>query len=158
MLDETHITRDGDRMLIAEMDTEHLINYLCLMVGKVRSLYEAARNPVLPEQSYHHRRLYGDRNPKVTEDDAATAVIIATKRMYPYMAEALFRIEEIMLNDKLAEKLRDCFILNLTIVLERNRELPRLTGAQVYRLGSGTTVIDLSNDHGWDDDLEEPPF
>ena len=92
MLDEVHITRDGDRLLIAEMETSHIVNYLYVMVTKLRELYEYSRLENKPEVSYHRKRLYGNRIPEVSEEDAATGVIIAVKRMYPYMAEALFRM------------------------------------------------------------------
>ena len=84
MLD-MHITKEGKRVLIAQMDDEHLTNFIALVLRQVLAA-QAAKQDDLTD---YHRALYD----LPTVDDKAVAQLTreALQRLYPYLAEAFLR-------------------------------------------------------------------
>lgn len=83
---ERHTTRDGQTMLIAQMENSHLMNYINMRLRKMLEVKESAR--IIPTDNYT-RRLYGLR--AVTEEEAADVNRMALMALYPYLAEAYLR-------------------------------------------------------------------
>jgi len=99
---ETHVTRDGERMLIAEMDDEHLLNTLKAFARAAKKLHgmlggKQTSDPYLCS-------LYGVE--RIDPEVAAMKIRQAIVKMYPYLAEAWFRrLVDDDLRDMLAEVL-----------------------------------------------------
>lgn len=82
-----HCTRDGRKMLIAEMSDEHLQNTVKLKMANIaklqRGLVEA------PQINPYHARLYG--MPKLDIDEAAEHSRQIIDSLYPYLSELYLR-------------------------------------------------------------------
>lgn len=82
---EHHITREGKRLLIAQMDDEHLNNFVSLILSKVKVVQNTGGENV----TEFHRVLYN--LPKIDESARAESTREALQRLYPYLAEAYLR-------------------------------------------------------------------
>jgi len=97
---EQHVTKDGDRLLIAEMEDEHLLNTIKVFTRQAKKLNAAAHAKQASDP--YLCSLYGVRN--IDPETAAQGVRMAIIKMYPYLAEAWFRrLNDDELHDMLAE-------------------------------------------------------
>lgn len=86
MLD-THTTQEGQKMLIAEMDTQHIVNFCKLVLNAaLEAKIGAARQQ---NMSDFHRALY--EVPKRDAVSVGREVRQALNRLHPYLAELFFR-------------------------------------------------------------------
>jgi|WetSurSiteA1Bulk_404760.scaffolds.fasta_scaffold26130_2 hypothetical protein len=132
MLDEKHTTRNGSSMLIAEMENDHLVNTFRFLVSKAREVYDMC-HATHPAQSEYQKRLYGRRR-EINEETGAMLITTVLKDLYPYMAEVLFRIRDIQMDEVNWSKLSGT-LDTLAVILERNGYVPEIvTGSQFLRL------------------------
>lgn len=83
---ETHITKDGDSILIAQMSDTHLRRMILLILNGIREVKGKSLDESLdPYQS----ALYEIKN--IEPKDAAVINRMAIQRLYPYLAEAFLR-------------------------------------------------------------------
>lgn len=84
---ERHFTRDGNQMLIAEMDDNHLQNLVKLKIAQLGKLQgQMAENPKMSE---FQARLYGVETVDVEKAARESRRII--EGLYPYLAELYLR-------------------------------------------------------------------
>ncbi len=84
---ETHGTREGNVMLIAQMGDDHLCNMISLVIRKAKEVKAMADRAA--GFDVYEQRLYGVK--QVTQEDAAEATRAALQKLYPYLAEAYLR-------------------------------------------------------------------
>jgi len=97
MLD-THVTKEGNKMLIAEMKTEHIVNFCKLVLNTAIEAKHAVARQV--EMNEFHRALY-----EVPKRDAAAVgreVRQALNRLHPYLAELFFRAPTLLVDGEAA--------------------------------------------------------
>lgn len=85
-----HTTRNGDRMLIPEMDDQHLINTINLILERalaVRRAYNAAES--IARNSELDMALI--KIDKLSAEQAAARIQLMVENTYPYIAEATMR-------------------------------------------------------------------
>lgn len=84
---EEHYTREGNKMLIAEMDDNHLQNLVKLKIAQLGKLQsQMSENPTMSE---FQSRLYGVETVDVKAAARESRNII--KSLYPYLAELYLR-------------------------------------------------------------------
>lgn len=87
-----HVSRDGERCYVYEMEDAHLVNYLNLALGH---LTDAMTLVSLPEESPTDRTRYLDElydRPKRPEpEELASGVRQMMNRLAPYLAELFIR-------------------------------------------------------------------
>lgn len=84
---KVHRTRAGNKLLIAEMSDQHLVNTVKLNLAKIAKLQRGLVET--PSINPYHARLYG--MPKVDIDEAARKSRNVIEHMYPYLAELYLR-------------------------------------------------------------------
>jgi len=88
MLD-THVSENGSKMLIAEMEEEHIVNFCKLVLNAaIEAKHQVARQV---EMNDFHRALY--EVPKRDATSVGREVRQALNRLRPYLAELFFRGE-----------------------------------------------------------------
>lgn len=109
-----HVTKDGVKLLIAQMSDRHLVNTIKM---HLRGVQQAAvfldNEPDSNPQARYKRALYGQRT--VTAEELAAAVQIALANALPYIGELFLRGDV-----DGADEVRQI----LTEILGRERELP----------------------------------
>ena len=84
---EEHCTREGDKMLVAEMGDDHLQNLVKLKIAKLGQLQSQMMEN--PNMSEFQARLYGVETVDVKAAARESRNII--KSLYPYLAELYLR-------------------------------------------------------------------
>ncbi len=84
---EIHGTRDGQFLLIAQMDNDHLCNMISWAIRKAKEI--KARADYAGGLDAYQQKLYGVQ--QVSQEDAAEATRMALQKLYPYLAEAFLR-------------------------------------------------------------------
>ena len=86
-LNLVHTDAQGNRMLIAQLDDEHLLNIIAMHIRKIVALRQASENENIV--SRFDRALYNlqELNPEVAASQAAQRVSI----LMPYIMEAYLR-------------------------------------------------------------------
>ena len=84
---ERHTTREGAKLLIAQMSDQHLRNYVNLCFTGIRRAKEICQTG--KDASEYERALYD--LPKIDDYEAGEAVREAIRSIYPYLAEAFLR-------------------------------------------------------------------
>lgn len=99
-----HVTATGSKMLIAQMETQHLLNTVNYAFTKISALVPQTVVEKTPQSSYRSA-LYGQQevNPKI----AAQIVSDSYDAIAPYALEVMFRMEEIAQNDSYMETFRE---------------------------------------------------
>lgn len=82
-----HRTLEGEKIPIACMDNGHLINFINMILRKIKKINTSEAKPKL---STREKILYDAF--EVDEEDLAEAEKIAWERLFPYLAEALLRV------------------------------------------------------------------
>ncbi len=82
----THVTREGDTMLIAQMTDFHLRAFIRLVLRQVRAARESSHNSTFDP---YQAALYGIKIQK--PKDAAKMSREAIEKLYPYLTEAYLR-------------------------------------------------------------------
>jgi hypothetical protein len=121
---EMHVTKEGDRMLIAQMTDEHLVNFINLVLKQAK----VAQGAKTDELTDYHRILYN--LPVVDERSIAEVTREALQKLYPYLAEAYLRgidtprelLQEVMGRDKAVPNFRG--LAQLPSVIDEDDELP----------------------------------
>ncbi len=132
-----HTTREGDTMLICEMETSHLLN-TCLLGARNAMAIVSQVGIVHTKKDIYAAHLYGRKNTReVSPQEAAAHVSHTLQALYPYLAELYFRQSE--LGGELARKNEELLSI-LAQLTPRN-------GANILQFPAG----DDSNDD--DDDL-----
>ena len=132
-----HTTRDGDSMLIAEMDTPHLINTVKFHLKRINQVKAAVGT--VDTGSRFNDRLYGRRS-TMEPEQAADLVSKIMEKLEPYLAEAFVRgLVDLLRSDVVAAYGRDNAIERQT----------------------NTFLLRSANDLGWtdndDDDWAKDP-
>lgn len=86
---ETHTTKDGETMLIAQMSDDHLKRTIACFLREAYKARQAVALHKQMEQDPYTQRLYGLS--MIDEEAAAVKVRNTIKVLYPYLAEAFFR-------------------------------------------------------------------
>jgi hypothetical protein len=82
-----HVTRERNRMLIAEMEDDHLTNFIMLKLRAIAAVKAACKEE--PSMDEYTARLYGAK--RVSVDEAADISRMEIRALYPYLAEVLMR-------------------------------------------------------------------
>lgn len=85
ILDAVHITKEGERCRVAEMETDHLLNTIRFQLRKLVKIVEASKI----ETDEYTQKLYG--YPKVSVNIAVDTVEVVIARLTPYIFEAFYR-------------------------------------------------------------------
>lgn len=101
ILDFQHVTKDGKRMLVSQMDTDHLLNLINLRLKKANEVFVASKQSVDPYKA----RLYGIRG--VDPEQAAALVEDMLARTAPYFIEAFFRYDELSKHEEVMTHIRE---------------------------------------------------
>lgn len=95
MLDKTHTTREGDKMLIAEMETDHLLNVVGLIVGQIDKAMQTVKGAT-PNAML--MKLHGVHIPD--EDEIVSVVNKRLDFLAPYLVELYIRLDAIVGDEK----------------------------------------------------------
>lgn len=85
ILDAVHITKEGERCRIAEMETDHLLNTIRFQLRNLIKVVEASEI----ETDEYTQKLYG--YPQISTSNAVDAVEITIAKLTPYIFEAFYR-------------------------------------------------------------------
>lgn len=83
----THVTKEGDKLLIVEMADDHLISTINLFCKQVKQYREALDNPKEFKKSEEY--LYG--KDKIGENEAGNRLVSLTDKLSVYVFEASIR-------------------------------------------------------------------
>ncbi len=89
---ETHTTKEGDALLVAEMEDRHLSNTIklyCRAIIQARQAWEAQLGLDHSLKAQLEHRLYGRK--EVDVEAVARAMRATIERLTPYLAEAFLR-------------------------------------------------------------------
>jgi len=104
ILNHIHVTKEGKRLRVAELETIHLLNILRGYFRKANEIFVASQqNSKDDSLNRYKNKLYGYRS--VDPETAALAIEETLETVMPYIFEALFRADELK-NYKEWEELR----------------------------------------------------
>ncbi len=89
ILDAVHIDKEGARLRIAEMDTQHLLNTIRFQLRKLEKVVAASET----KQDDYTAKLYNYRQIDINE--AVEAVEMTIALLTPYIFEAFYRFPEV---------------------------------------------------------------
>lgn len=87
-MNRVHVTKDGDRMFISEMDDNHLQNMIKLALKGIEEIKAGLRNEVVEDK--FKTALYGEGE-GFDEDELTDMLERLTTNIYPYLAEIALR-------------------------------------------------------------------
>ena len=140
LLQAVHVTKEGKRMLIAEMDDDHLLNTIHLFVKAMNEVYLASRGVSNKYQS----KLYGVE--VLDPEQAAIMINDFLSQAAPYFFEAFFRSSTLVRMEK-----HETIINLMRSFLEREGKLTLAVGTRIPKLSSGTAAdyLDEDDDPEW---------
>jgi hypothetical protein len=121
-----HRTKEGQEMLIAEMDDSHLINTLLLMLDNLSKFRSALDDP---NQSVDPLTARLNSRTRIDVDTAATYIRAGLEKAQPYLAELFLRGMEMGQVPEVRKRLR--FVAGRSAALPHQDLL--LAPAQKYR-------------------------
>jgi hypothetical protein len=145
---EVHTTKEGDRMLIAEMESMHLLYTIRLHLRMLKRILDAVSTGEEEEISYFDH-LYEKQ--VISVEDAATMVRDHFPMLYPYLAEAFLRVPEFMANGEVAVLYGEVHSL-MIVVLGRDKAIDKRPGIP----GRSTTTFHLTAGNSLRFEEEEP--
>ena len=83
---EKHTTKEGDEMMISQMEDSHLINFISMRIEKLNNMKKLLSSNDIAVTGFQ-QALY-DIDIKAAAKTAKVAVRKITKLLYPYIAEA----------------------------------------------------------------------
>lgn len=113
-----HNTKDGESLLVAQMDTSHIMNTIRMVV---RKLYEVV---VRSEKKYSRYEMKLYNTSYVSPEETAARVQDGLEWLSPYFFEAFFRMDEVFSDEDLCATWLGT-IENLKYILKRESALSR---------------------------------
>ena len=138
MLTHKHTTKDGQTTLIGEMNTDHILRYIFLVLEKLASSVADMNK----KQSAYQSKLYGFRT--LGEEELASIVNASLHMLSPYFFEMMFRWDEIYDSPKL-NKLYSDVHLCLTQICGRAGKL-ELNTRPLLNSTNNDEVFDFEDD------------
>jgi hypothetical protein len=131
-----HTTREGQTMLVCEMETSHILN-TCLLGARNAMTIVSQVGIVHTKKDIYAAHLYGRKNTReVSPQEAAAHVSQVLYALYPYLAELYFRQSE--LGGELAPKNEE--------LLQLLAQLTPRNGSNGLQLPAGESAPDDEED------------
>lgn len=129
ILDHTHISQDGTKQRVAEMETTHLLNLIRYKLRWLEKVVQASES----KQDKYTSKLYGLA--EIDVEDAAYQVERTIAALTPYIFEAFFRGEEVIQNPRFGD-----IVELLQFVLKRDNRLIVPNGLQLPEKVQGEII------------------
>lgn len=88
-MNHKHKTKEGVILFVSEMDNNHLVNYIKLVLRGIEKLKVQLRKSEQPKDKFYSA-LY-DTDDELTENELMDLIKCATENLYPYLSELSLR-------------------------------------------------------------------